>query len=249
MRHLTFPFLSLVLSSACAATPPARRPTVLARPVLAYEASFRGVERARATPAAPSEAAPEVDLEFRLLSLTRRAAAAFEGERVGPSAWTTRQAELPDFGPDEAEWLQAPRLLVHAGREQNVSVLNERAYVADFVLSGNGETLIVDPVVEVYATGLQVRLRAEAAGGRVTLDLDLTQCEELAPPSEREVRVPGLATSVALQVPELLSQRLKTAATLAPDECLVLSWNHGTGTERRLFALITAREHAALGTR
>jgi hypothetical protein len=241
--------LLLVLASSCASTRPAPAPLVLARPALAYEASLRGLEAVDRPAPAAEPAGLEVDLRLRILRLAGGAAAALEGERLGPNAWVTRRSELTRLEIEEAAPLQAPILLLKAGLSTNWAVLNQRAYVASYEVVGNSEVLLVDPVIATCSTGLQCLLTTTAEGEAVGLEIDLRQCDELGPPAERSVQVPGLAAGATVQLPELLTQRLRTEARLAPDECLVLSWNDGRDADARVFALVTAALVPAQGTR
>ena len=247
MRPLPFVLLS-ALACACAA-PASRfpRPTVLAEPELRYEASFRPTPLPPPDPGIAGDRGDKLAVRFRLLDLSSARAVALEGERLGPAAWRSRLAELPDFTPEEIK--ECPNLELGSGASTRFVITNQRAYVAAFELSGDQRTLVADPVIETYSTGLALLLSADHTASGVSLALDVTQCTELAEPSARNLCAPGFPAGLSVQVPEIYTQRIQTRDALAPDECLVLSWNHARAPERRLVLLVTAREAGPLGTR
>jgi hypothetical protein len=250
--------LSLVsLLAACAADRPLRATPaeVLARPALEYSAGFRAPELEPAvSDGAAAAGTRTAEVEVLLLALDTAEARALEGEQTpGPRAWTTRRSELAPYlalayAGDE-RLLHAPHILGAELRRNTFAVLVQHAYVADFELRGDATALVADPIVKTFTTGLEIQARAEfAPDERLALALTIRDCAQTGPLESRDVHLPGLPTPVELQSASLCTQRLSTETALAPDECLVLSWNDGQDLAVRRFALVSARPGRPLGT-
>jgi len=245
------------LLAACAAGRPLRSTPaeVLARPALEYSAGFRAPELEPAvSDGAEAAGTRTAEVEVLLLALDAAESSALEGEASpGPRAWTTRRSELAPYlalahARDE-RLLHAPHILGAEGRRNTFAILDQHAYVADFELRGDAKAMVADPIVKTFTTGLQIQTRAVfAPDERLALELTIRDCALTTPLESRDAHLPGLPTPVELQIPSLCTQRLSTEAALAPDECLVLSWNDGQDLAVRRFALVSARPARPLGT-
>lgn len=240
MSRAATPALLALLLSACATTG-ARLPgpPALSTPEFEYEASFRASE-----PPAPAPGAePSASVSVRYLSLDRATARALEGAALdGPGVWTTGAAPLAAFlraAPADRE-LQ-PTTTARPERWTLLAPERQLAYVADFEFRAAGGTLLADPVIEIVRTGTLCRARGERHDdGSVAVGVELRDCGRYGPLDERVAEVPGFAPALTVQHPRLFTQTLATNARLAPDECLILSWNDVERPERRRFALVTA---------
>lgn len=246
-------FGPLFLLGACRSAGLHPVPAVLSEPEFAYRAGFRLALDARPGAAPwPAEGGPATaTLSILLLGLDAETAAVLEGAaQVGPKAWTTNGSQMGTFVQQvEHESLSQPSLVAQTGRWNTLSISSQRAYVADFELKGSRQGLIADPVVEVFSTGIQCKARTELQGeDRVAFDFELRHCGEIGTMRDETTRLPGFPATVTVQKPQLFTQELATHATLAPDECLVLSWNDVEHAGRRLFAIVTAARPPVQGT-
>jgi len=254
MRHAPcfVPILATAATLAACASPP-RAPSlepldVRAEHPVEYRASLRGP----LTLDAPSDSRPaksDRTIQVNLLLLevdAGDAARLLERERVVPSAWTVSRREVADRMPvlrdgRRATMLSSPKMIVREGQSGSMMVMDEVAYVADFELEVEGDRAVADPVVETCQDGLLFAVRGQLDGEKVALDCSLVSNRLERPIPTVAVRFPGATHPVSVQTPLVLSQRIATRATIAPDECLVLAAYSGNDPSRPVLAFVTAK--------
>lgn len=152
---------------------------------------------------------------------------------------------VPSDAPELSELAQgrsvaSPRLTVFNGQTGTISLENETAYVSGFDLEGHDGTRVVDPVVDVVKSGLMLGLKAESVeSGRVRLSLDLLLSDVSRPIATHEAKVFG--SSVKVQTPVLMNQRVKAEGVVSEDRTLVLTGMIGDDGDVTVLLLRSAR--------
>ncbi|MBX3470109.1 MAG: hypothetical protein KF878_24805 [Planctomycetes bacterium] len=166
----------------------------------------------------------------------------FSGQRLNPPGTTTNkgfafQASILDpfqlSAIVRAEQESQRRKIVHApvitaaNRQRvHVSVITQRAYIADYELSSGGTGLVVaevaDPIIETFQEGIVLDVRPTISADRkyITLDVRPTLAT-LVGGDFRQIGVnlgtiSNAAINVAIEVPQVLLQEAFTTVTL-PD--------------------------------
>ena len=244
--------LVLALLASCGNLPARPAPPELRTSLpLQYRASL--VSQAPAAPEArePGVAASErrIEVQFVVHSCSAREAEAQLGAlALGPTAWMLDEEDATRLLATVGELVMAPRLTVFDGLRSHFAVAGERAYVSRFELSGDGTTLVADPVVDTLALGMSFDLCARVAQedtgedteeDTVELELEWRLCELDEELPELAHALPFGDTSVRLQVPLAMNQQLTTHARLRAGECMVLSCRGADGRQR--LAVVSAR--------
>lgn len=209
-------------------------------------------ERAQEVLAAPPEytgpagieGTPVVRIETRIVRLSAKAAEALLGKHAGAVGALALDGTAVDEllsrvrEREDCSLVGAPMLSVFEGQVGTISVSNEIAFVSGYELR-EGEanlkvvgdvraikkrmaaTRIADPVVSTIQDGILLGVQARAAEAGWDLELDLSVTELLRPIGQRTVHVFGQPMTV--QVPVMMSQRIRVAGTASTGRTLALT--------------------------
>lgn len=138
----------------------------------------------------------------------------------------------------ECNRLECPKLTVTPLQRANVSVMNQTAYVRDFNLERQGDTLIADPIVDVVWDGNSTDVCATfLPDGMLGLTCDATFQEVQKPIQTFETTI-GLKHPVTIQLPRVTGTRLRQTAVVGAGSLIVLATQKVDGTW--LLALVRA---------
>lgn len=239
-----YAILALALLASCSALSSRPAPAELRTSLpLEYRASLTSHGAEAAEPREPGTAASErrVEIQVVVQSGSAREAEAQLGElALRPAAWILDEAEATRLLATFGELVTAPRLTVFDGLRSHFAILDERAYVSGFELSGDGVAMIADPVVATLRLGTSFDARA-SVGEADAVELEVEwRLRELDPDlPELEHALPAGGSSVRLQVPLAMHQQLATHARLRAGECVVLGCRGVDGRHR--IAVVSAR--------
>lgn len=142
----------------------------------------------------------------------------------------------------EASVITSPRLLTRSGESGSLEILEQFAFVESFQLRHDGLGLIADPVVGAASEGLALTVRGTSAPEGaldITLELQLVGADKPLP--QAQVRVPGAAEAVTVQLPLFTHQSARAEATAQAGDSLLLGPLPSITPERSLFLLLSAR--------
>ncbi|MSR61645.1 MAG: hypothetical protein EXS08_04245 [Planctomycetes bacterium] len=180
-----------------------------------------------------SERRIEVRIEVRSCS-PREAEAQLGALALGPTAWILSEDNATRLLASGGERLSAPSLVVFDGQRSHCAVTDQRAYVSRFEVSGDGTSMVADPVIDTVRHGLSFAVCARvAADDALELDLEWRLCELDPELPELTHALPLGSTPVMLQVPLVMDQQLTTHARLRAGECVVLSCRSADGRQRQ----------------
>ena len=192
---------------------------------------------------AQRRAAPYYQLDLRLLSIDGELAEELElpkgeGEILEEQHATLVDALL-DGPPSGLETITAPRLAVFPRQRASMSVINQQAYIEDYVLKQDPEKgeITADPVVGVLEEGVVVETRAvPLPDGSVGLPLHVSFSELERPIESFETTLVPDAAPVTIQLPVLGATKVDTKLAVQPGERFVLRVPgvRGESTERLL---------------
>ncbi len=189
-------------------------------------------------------------VEVRMVSLSRRSGEKLLGQSAnGVGVTSLDGAQSSDLlamlaeSPD-AIVLSSPRLTVMEGQTGTIEISTEVSYVSGFDLvpapgERDAKTLIADPVIGVVKDGIVIALKVERGGDKYNLELDVGVSALQRPIGTSEVHVLGAPMTV--QVPVMVTQRLKGSGLVVPDRTIVLTGLAGEEGDMVLL-LVKARE-------
>ena len=123
---------------------------------------------------------------------------------------------------EPADVLTAPRIMLAWGSRGTITVADQVAYVERFEVTGDGTALLADPVVGVASSGMLLDLTALPAPSGVQLTATAETADLQLHEGGREVQLPPAGTTVQLQQPVTVVQRVETSGVLAPGRQLAL---------------------------
>ncbi len=128
--------------------------------------------------------------------------------------------------------LTAPRLLVSNNERASISVINEVSYVKDFDVEIAQAATIADPIIDVVRDGVILDVKPVVSADRqfVTLELRPT-VSVLERPIPTFATTLGTGPPVAIEIPTLRVQRVRTTVTM-PDNSTLLLGGLKTAEER-----------------
>lgn len=123
---------------------------------------------------------------------------------------------------ERVELVTAPRLLVFNTARANIAVLNQVAYVKDFDVEIAQAASIADPIIDVVQDGVVLDVRPVVSADRrfVLMELRPTVAT-LKRPIRQQTTTLGSQNSVAIELPEVDIQRVRTTVPM-PDGGTVL---------------------------
>lgn len=123
---------------------------------------------------------------------------------------------------ERIELVTAPRLLVFNTARANIAVLNQVAYVKDFDVEIAQAASIADPIIDVVQDGVVLDVRPVVSADRrfVLMELRPTVAT-LKRPIRQQTTTLGSQNSVAIELPEVDIQRVRTTVPM-PDGGTVL---------------------------
>ena len=118
---------------------------------------------------------------------------------------------------ERVELVTAPRVLVFNTARANIAVLNQVAYVKDFDVEIAQAASIADPIIDVVQDGVVLDVRPVVSADRrfVLMELRPTVAT-LQRPIREQTTTLGSQNSVAIQLPEVDIQRVRTTVPM-PD--------------------------------
>jgi len=130
--------------------------------------------------------------------------------------------------------LTAPRLLVSNNERASISVINEVTYVKDFDVEIAQAAVIADPIMDIVRDGVILDVKPVVSADRkfVTLELRPT-VSQLDRPIPTFATTLGTGPPVAIEVPTLQVQRVRTTVTM-PDNATLLLGGLKTAEDRKL---------------
>lgn len=142
--------------------------------------------------------------------------------------------------------LTAPRLLVANNERASISVINEVSYVKDFDVEIAQAAVIADPIIDIVRDGVILDVKPVVSADRkfVTLELRPT-VSVLERPIPTFATTLGSGPPVAIEVPVLSIQRVRTTVTM-PDNATLLLGGLKTAEERQLESGIPFLRHIPL---
>jgi|GEM_PF-4008348 len=168
---------------------------------------------------------------------------------LGIDAQTRLFAPDAPFDPHalNIEVLSAPRLVVFASQQANVSIINQVAYVKEYrhVVVAPGNEEILDPIVDVIEDGVSIDTRVvPLPGGSIGVVLDARITELQRPIETVEVVVREGMQPVQIGVPEVHRIELVTRVRLAPEETILITGRskHPDGVVRSPFVFNTGKD-------
>jgi len=165
-----------------------------------------------------------VSSEIRFVDLTGEAACGLPG--FDPCAAQTSLRILD--ATEVAVWLErathekgidvltSSRITTYDGQRSTIQVLDKKAYISDFELEKTPNATIANPVVAQVVEGLAADLRATVSADKahIALAMDLDLRHLVAPIAEDRLDVPGSATPLVVQRPEVRGLRWSRTVTL-----------------------------------
>ncbi len=123
---------------------------------------------------------------------------------------------------ERVELVTAPRLLVFNTARANIAVLNQVAYVKDFDVEIAQAASIADPIIDVVQDGVVLDVRPVVSADRRSVLMELRPTvATLKRPIRQQTTTLGSQNSVAIELPEVDIQRVRTTVPL-PDGGTVL---------------------------
>lgn len=223
--------------------------------VTAHPEQWRAMEAGLAAVQEP-ETRTLVQVQCKLVEMDRADAlsmlgAGLCGRRTTRAVAEDALASLEHGG--DASVLSAPSLTLLDGGRGYIEVVDQRAYVAAFEITGAVDAMIGDPVIQLLSEGIRVEAQTSVigAGSAVRLEFKLRACDLVDSMRETTARLPGTSTSVTLQQPLCFTQTVSTSVELGPEEALVIGGLPRKNPGRELVALVTTRvdvPETAMGT-
>jgi len=206
------------------------------------EATARGAEEGQ-------EADGMVDSHFRLVEVSNAHTEQLLPQReYGQLGWYLAEESsrrlLADLESEhlEASILTSPRLLTRSGDSGSIEVLDQFAFVEGFQLRFDGIGLLADPVVGSANEGLALTATVTSTPeGELDIALELQLVGADKPLPQAQVRVPGAAQDVTVQLPLFTHQSARAEATAQAGDSLLLGPIPSITPERSLFLLLSAR--------
>ena len=158
-----------------------------------------------------------ISSEIRFVDLTGEAACGLPG--FDPCAAQTNLHVLD--AKEAAAWLEratrteginlftSSRITTYDGQRSTVQVLDKKAYISDFEIEKSPNGAIANPVVAQVVEGLAADLRATLSADKayIALAMDLDLRHLVTPIAEDHLVVPGSATPLVVQRPEVRGLR------------------------------------------
>ncbi|MGE4164153.1 MAG: hypothetical protein AB7G23_20720 [Vicinamibacterales bacterium] len=135
----------------------------------------------------------------------------------------------------------APRITVYDRQRANVSVLNEKSFVADVERVDRGDgARAAKPVVEIAQEGLVLNLRPTLSADRryITLELALLMAELIERDAPRAVVCEG--KTIALTMPKTHLHHMRAAVRIPDEGTVMINQGVRSGGKSRLL-IVTAR--------
>ena len=144
------------------------------------------------------------------------------------------------FEHEEVTMLQSPSLVQTAFMPCSASVINQTAYIRDFDVEVAQGQVIANPVIDVVQDGFQlgtalVPLREGVVG--IAVDANFSELQKPIPVFETEL---GVGKPVTIQLPEVMSTGIETAAEIPTDHKLLMVLPKIAG-KRYLLVITVAR--------
>lgn len=124
----------------------------------------------------------------------------------------------------DSEVVLAPHLIVHPFQRSDLSVITQVAYIQDYDLKVLGDVEIVDPIIGVAESGVQLRVRCvPLADGKLSIDADLDYSTLADPIKTFKTTFGGaMPHEVTVQLPEITIVRLHGRFEMRPGETLLM---------------------------
>jgi type II secretory pathway component GspD/PulD (secretin) len=130
--------------------------------------------------------------------------------------------------------LTAPRLLVSNNERASISVINEVTYVKDFDVEIAQAAVIADPIMDIVRDGVILDVKPVVSADRKFVTLELRpSVSQLDRPIPTFATTLGTGPPVAIEVPTLQVQRVRTTVTM-PDNATLLLGGLKTAEDRKL---------------
>lgn len=139
----------------------------------------------------------------------------------------------------QAATLDAPTITVMPLQRAMVQIANQTAYVKDFEVTRNGDSVVADPVVDVVQDGLRAEVVAtflEADLMAVGIDVQIQQLERPIPQFTTTV---GTNTPVTIQLPRVTGVRFQQVSRIRDGDHVVFAAQKVDGDY--LLTIVSAR--------
>ncbi|HEX6810680.1 MAG TPA: hypothetical protein VF384_03560 [Planctomycetota bacterium] len=198
------------------------------------------VERLLATAQARRDELLNVEVRFVRLS-AKAFDAALKGKLVGVQRGTVTTWEnvfpaagskdlLAEIVTGDVDYVESPRLSVRSMQRATMSVINQTAYVQDFTITKQGDSLIADPVIGTAWDGVKADVVAcFEKDGTIGVSCDVEWQELVRPLAEVETTLPGVKTPLKIQLPRTHGVRLRQVAHVHDGDLLVLAAQRADG--------------------
>jgi hypothetical protein len=265
MFKLLLPCAAVVLLGGCASSPMLQTVELTPEPGFAVEYAGGAGEQSQGVLAGMAEFTrfeggddmQAYTVDVRIVSLTPEAANKLLGgvaRTVGVFSLDNAQAEtmLASLqGRKDCTMVAAPRVTIMEAQTGTIEVFNQVSYISGFefqtvpqpgpdksVVAG----LIADPVINVAKDGVMIGVRVMGmSGDSMQLDLDLGLAGLQRPMATTEVKAFG--APITVQVPVMMSQRMKGSGIVSPTRTLALT-GLSAGDGNTLLVLVNARATA-----
>lgn len=180
---------------------------------------------------------PQVAVGCRVLGLSAAALTEWMGDERAVCAWDAPAGAAAELlRADRVEVLTAPRLVLDAGASGELSMLDQRAFLAGFDVTGDAAAIRADPVVEVANHGFQLVLSVAAESGQVRLEVLAEFVSVQGLDASREVRIP-VGGAGHLQQPVSCVQRVSLDVPMTAERELLVRLPGDKRGDARLLVL------------
>lgn len=192
-----------------------------------------------------------VEYEFALYKIDRDAARHVFGVGGGPNAAIVKHADanvrlerLESVG--RATRVNSSQLSIVPGRSGSVAVVNQRAYIERFEIGASRDTMIADPMIGVAKEGIRITLTPSNDAQSIDAEVLVTRLQKPIPVCEIGRNATHLS-SVSLQIPVFVNDRVKLSTQLPEGSAALVSGITLSGTHEILLSLLS-RTNASPGT-
>lgn len=172
---------------------------------------------------------PEVDIEARFIRMNHNMVKHIfkDGVYVSkvlsvPTVQAKRTLEGLN-GRDDVELVCALDIHALSGAVTHLTSKDRVSYVQGFNIKASEWCLLGEPKVDTIENGIHLALKPTAEEESVSLELNLMHAETVTPFMDVETNL-YLDQSVFIEIPIVVTRRLKTSCQLPRDETLVLAW-------------------------
>ncbi len=262
MFKLLLPCAAVALLAGCASSPVLQTVELTPEPAFAVEYAGGAGEQSQGVLQGMAEfthfeggdETQAFTVDVRMVSMTPETASNLLGDvarSVGVFSLDSAQSEellASLHGRKDCTMVAAPRVTIMDAQTGTIEVFNQVSYISGFefqtvpqpgpdksVVAG----LIADPVISVVKDGVMMGVRVMGMpGDKVQLDLDLGLAGLQHPLATTEVKAFG--APITVQVPVMMSQRMKGSGVVSPTRTLALTGLSG-GDGNTLLLLVNAR--------